>query len=368
MLKIVSCKNFKFYFVIILFTACQGPELKRFEAISEAIVYAGRREQNANNEIVLIGSASYARFQFSGDTCVLLLKNYQPYKLHNYISLELDSQYIGRFRLDGDSLISFSVPIKSKRGNHLLTVYKSTESANGFIGVAGVVCEELLPLKESPQKSIEFIGNSITCGMGLDLDIPCDTDQWYDQHNAYWAYGPLVSRRLDVNFMLSSVSGIGIYRNWNSDGPTMPTVYENTYLITDSVQKWNFSQFNPDVVSIALGTNDFSDGDGTKVRLPFDTSLYISNYIAFIENVYAHYPLTQIALLTSPMISGNKGQIYLQCLKSVKRNFKNSGRKEIQIFEFDNITPHGCGYHPDKADHQLMANQLYLFYKALLEN
>lgn len=42
-------------------------------------------------------------------------------------------------------------------------------------------------------------------------------------------------------YMLSSVSGIGVYRNWNSDGPTMPDVYKNTYLNTDTTKVWKFS-------------------------------------------------------------------------------------------------------------------------------
>lgn len=356
-------------FSILLISACGKKEFNQYPAHDPAITYAGRVDKSDTSEVILIGSASSARFFFSGDSCVVSIRNKAFYDLHNYIVVELDGQYLGRVRLEKGSVLHYPIKVSNKNLSvHELGIYKATEAMNGHVSIVGFSAGELVaPPAETPKKSIEFIGNSITCGMGLDLTIPCDTDQWYDQHNGYLAYGPLVSRRLDVNYMLSSVSGIGIYRNWNSNGPTMPQVYQNQYLDTDSTKSWDFSQFAPDVVSIALGTNDFSDGDGINERLAFDSALYISNYEGFIRTIYKHYPNTQVVLLASPMVSGEKGVMFSACLQSVKARFSGKTSKEIQVFEFDNITPHGCGYHPDAADHQLMAEQLYPFYKSLLE-
>lgn len=100
--------------------------------------------------------------------------------------------------------------------------------------------------------------------------MPCGSGAYHDQHNAYQAYGPRVARALHTNFVLSSVSGIGVYRNWNSAGPTMPQGYENTDFQPQSAQHWNFATYAPQVVSIALGTNDLSASDGKTPRLPFD--------------------------------------------------------------------------------------------------
>ena len=73
---------------------------------------------------------------------------------------------------------------------------------------------------------IEFIGNSITCGAAFDvLSIPCKMGEYHDHHNSYFAFGLKIALALYIEFILSSVSGIGDYRNWNSDGPTMPQVY-----------------------------------------------------------------------------------------------------------------------------------------------
>ena len=208
-------------------------------------------------------------------------------------------------------------------------------------------------------------------GFGNDATtIPCGTGDWFDQHNAYWAYGPILARALNADYVLSSVSGYGMYRNWNDehkDEPIIPEVYENLYLNKDSSKPYDF-KFQPDLVSICLGTNDLSDGDGTKPRLPFNEEKYISNYINFIKTVYKHAPNTRLVLLNSPMVSGERNTTLVNCLKKVIQAFKeDTTHKPIELFEFQPMIPNGCGSHPDIADDKVMANQLIPFFKKLLD-
>jgi len=367
-MKRIQFTTISTFLVLFFLSACSVKAPQKFNADAQFLQYSGRIDKTTQNDVVLIGSAASVSMQFTGDTCVVFLQNNTPGGLHNYFSIELDGEDLGRIRIEDDSMQAFPVEVVFKRDVHSLSVYKSTEASNGNIIFGGVLCEQLLEITDKPHKSIEFIGNSITCGMGNDtLEIPCHTDQWYDQHNAYWAYGPIVSRAINVNCMLSSVSGIGIYRNWNvEDGPTMPMVYENRYLNTDASKKWDFTLFKPDIVSICLGTNDFSDGDGIHERHPFDAETFTSTYVRFVETIYSHYPSTQVALLSSPMMSGEKGALLQKCLNEVKKHFENSDHLPIAIFEFEGIAPHGCDYHPDVDDHIQMADQLIPFYQQLL--
>lgn len=143
---------------------------------------------------------------------------------------------------------------------HTVWIYKATEAATGPIFIEKIIAHNISALKNPDRPLIEFIGNSITCGAAADpSEIPCGAGEYHDQHNAYYAYGPRVARILHANFLMSSVSGIGIYRNWNTDGPTMPQVYEKTDFQENSKREWNFRTYHPVVVSIALGTNDFSE-------------------------------------------------------------------------------------------------------------
>ena len=364
-------KSFRIFLLFtatfFLFSQCKTNVAQRYPANESNIIYSGRVEIRTS-DVVLIGSASSATAYFAGDTCVIYLKNNNNNDSYNFFSIELDNEDLGRFKIEGDTTIAIPVEIVFKKETHKIMISKSTEASNGYLNFEGIFCEKLETPPAQPMKSIEFIGNSITCGMGNDtLAIPCHTNQWYDQHNAYWAYGPTVSRALKVNYFLSSVSGIGIYRNWNGIGPTMPEVYENLYLNLNDQKKRDFTTFKPDIISICLGTNDFSDGDGVNPRLAFDPEIFISKYIQFIETLLSHFPEAQIALLNSPMVNGERNEIFVECLNKVKKHFDNSQFKPFAIFEFEDLIPHGCNYHPDINDHMIMADQLFPFYSELLK-
>lgn len=338
--------------------------------IENSFHYSGRIEKLDGNKVHLIGSASSVSFNFKGNTCIIYLQSIDSWEHHNYVSLELDGEYIGRLKIEKGTLQSYPIVVSKKRKIHQLTIYKATEAANGFILFGGTNAK-LSPVTPKNKKKIEFIGDSITCGMGNDTsETPCGTGEWFDQHNAYLAYGPVLSRVLNADFVLSSASGIGMYRNWNDEHknePIMPDVYENLYLNYSGHKKNYDFTFQPDLVSICLGTNDLSEGDGKKERLAFNEEKYVSNYINFIHTVYKHAPNTRIVLLNSPMVSGNRNSTVIRCLKKVIRAFENDNvHKPIQLFEFQPMNPKGCGYHPDIADDQNMANQLIPFFKKLL--
>lgn len=330
--------------------------------------YDGRIEKFADNKAVLVGAASSVSFEFIGDSCSVSLQSVEDHQ--NYVSIELDGNYIGRVRIEKGEIKNYPIKASNGKKTHHLSIYKATEAANGGVLFAGTTAKLTKNSASKKKKKIELIGDSITCGYGNDLStIPCGSGDWYDQHNGYWAYGPVLSRVLNVDFVLSSVSGYGMYRNWNDEHenePNIPDVYENLYLNKDSSKPYDFA-FQPDLVSICLGTNDLSDGDGKKTRLPFNEEKYVSNYIDFIKTVYTHAPNTRIILLSSPMVSGEKNVTFIKCLKKVIQAFENDKtHKPIVLFEFKPMSPKGCGYHPDIADDKVMADQLIPVFKKLL--
>lgn len=352
------------FFFLNLFCYSQNNKIK------SPFLYSGRIEILSDNKVNLIGSASSVSFNFEGNSCSISLQSIDSAEHHNYVSLELDGKYIGRLKIEKGALKSYPIIVPKKKKIHQLTIYKATEAANGIVLFGGTTAK-LSPISPKKKKKIEFIGDSISCGMGNDTsETPCGTGEWYDQHNAYLAYGSVVSRALNADFVLSSASGIGMYRNWNDehkDEAIMPDVYENLYLNNPSNTKLYDFNFQPDLVSICLGTNDLSEGDGKKERLAFNEEKYVFNYINFIKTVYKHAPNTRIVLLNSPMVSGDRNSTLVSCLKKVIQAFENDTfHKPIELFEFQPMNPKGCGYHPDIADDQNMANQLAPFFKKIL--
>jgi lysophospholipase L1-like esterase len=358
----------KFSFFILLFTFSLVCSSQNAETKNAHFSYSGRVELLDENKVILIGAASSVSFDFKGNSCSISLQSMEDHQ--NYVSLELDKKYIGRIRIEKGKLQSFPIVVSDKKNTHHLSIYKATEATNGGVLFVGTTAKLIESPKPKSKKKIELIGDSITSGFGNDdSTIPCGTGDWYDQHNAYWAYGPVLSRALDIDYVLSSVSGYGMYRNWNDEHieePIIPEVYENLYLNKDSSKPYDF-KFQPDLVSICVGTNDLSNGDGKKPRLPFNEEKFISNYIDFIKTVYKHAPNTRIVLLNSPMVSGDRNVTLVNCLKKVIQAFENDiTHKKIELFEFQPMTPKGCGYHPDIADDKVMADQLIPYFKQLL--
>ncbi len=268
--------------------------------------------------MTLISSAASVTMHVSGKTCVLYLRNATHGNAHNYFSIEQNNIDLGRFRIAGDQIVEWEISLPRDKAVHRIVLLKATEPGNENIEFLGVRCAALHIIEEPNKPKIEFIGNSITCGMSADMsEIPCNQGVWYDQHNAYCAYGSRIARALDAEYMLSAASGSGIYRHWNRDHPNLPEIYDQTYLNFDTTKRWDFSSWNPDVVSICLGTNDLSDGDGVTPRAPFDEERFIAEYIKFVQRIHLHYPEVQVVLLSSPMLNGAKAETLSECLYRV---------------------------------------------------
>jgi lysophospholipase L1-like esterase len=356
--------------LIVAFILCGCAAANRIDAGNNtlpatALQPFGRTILNEQKELELITSAVHFGFTFEGTECTIDAST--PYG-HGYLQYELDGVCQQRIKVEANSHqpIVLSTPTS---GKHTIWVYKATEAHTGPIVIKGIIGRNVKPLQRPTAPLIEFIGNSITCGAAADpSEVPCGTGEYHDQHNAYNAYGPRVARALRTNFILSSVSGIGIYRNWNSDGPTMPQVYEKVDFQANNPQLWNFKKYTPNVVSVALGTNDFSRGDGIKQRLPFDSASFVTQYIAFVQQVVSKYPRAQIALLSSPMNSGT-ARIQLQnCLTAVKQKVDalHVTSKPIALHFFQPMQAHGCSGHPSVEDHAVLAKELIPFFKSLL--
>jgi lysophospholipase L1-like esterase len=365
----ITLQNLVLLAILISYHVANGQEqVNDIDTLSaNALLPMGRYYYDDHNALHLISSAAHFSVGFKGKQCSIVYA-LPDTNAHGYLQYELDGVYQKRIRINGNNKLPLIIAA-AKNSRHLLTIYKTTEAHTGDIVINAVAAKNIYAAAPEKLPVIEFIGNSITCGAAADpSEIPCGTADYHDQHNAYMAYGPRVARALHAAFVLSSVSGIGIYRNWNSDGPTMPQVYEKTDFKDGSSRLWNFETYSPKVVSIALGTNDFSTGDGKRPRLPFDSAAFVNNYVKFIQLVKLKYPEAQIALLSSAMVNGSNRILLQNCLTAIKQQIDavSSSNKPVALFFFEPMQARGCGGHPNVDDHRILAEQLTPFFKQLL--
>lgn len=327
--------------------------MQLFTADNPNIQYTGRIDFSNPKLPRFWSPGVYIQAKFKGGRCSLILHDEVQYNTtHNYIEISIDQQQPYRIQLKGKT-DTLTVPSGLSGEAHIITVCKDSET--GYVTLEGIICEQLLPLPEKPAHSIEYIGDSITVGTGSDLSvIPCDKGQWYDQQNAYLSYGPLSARQLNARWQLTAVSGIGMIHSCCENKTLMPEVFDKVNLRENSLP-WNFKRYQPDVVTICLGQND-----GVQ-----DSVKFTSSYIGFIKTLRAQYPAAAIVCLTSPMADAKLTRVLKNYLRGIVQQVNALGDQKVSHYFFSKQFSHGCGGHPDLADHRLMAVEVANYIKKL---
>ena len=119
--------------ICLLLISCSEKTVQKFSFDPELMSCWGRVDYTSDQMVKLIGSASMIKLEFIGDTCVVFLKNDTPNGLHNFFSIELDGEDLGRIKITGDSITAFPIEIPFERETHTLTICKSTEESNGIL-------------------------------------------------------------------------------------------------------------------------------------------------------------------------------------------------------------------------------------------
>ena len=140
-------------------------------------------------------------------------------------------------------------------GTHTIKILKQTESNYNICEMKAIQFTGLLSEPPADKELyIEFIGDSLTCGMGNIGINGCS-----DPQSAFWedgtqSYGYMVAEQLNADYSIISQSGIGIAGGW-SNYP-METYYTAQSYTRNKSVKQEFKRI-PDVIVINLGTNDY---------------------------------------------------------------------------------------------------------------
>lgn len=298
----------------------------------------------------------YFTITFKGPSCEVILNDEVLWgSFHNYVQVVVDGKATRwQTRSKTDTL---KVAENLSDGKHTLTICKNTEANIGYLELAGIRCEELLSPLPKPLRKIEFIGNSITCGASADASmVPCGKGAWHDQHNAYMSYGAVTSRFLNAQYHLSSVSGIGLMHSCCNMDIVMPRVFDKVSMRNDTIE-WNFSQYQPDVVTICLGQND-----GIQ-----DSAAFSNNYISFVKKVRGYYPSARLVLLSSPMADASLKSFMQEVVTAVAGKLAKEGDNKISYYFFKQVYNKGCDWHPDLNEHQLIAVELTAHLKKIMK-
>ncbi len=332
----------------------KGANDGKIEASNPDIAYMGRIHWNENGEgeFTYPGTTAMLRFQGTG-----LRMETSPGSGKFMIEIDGEKPFMVKYN-PTDSLLTLVENLKDTihnvRVTYALEGYELKPTFRGFH-----IDGKLLAAEEKPELKIEFIGNSITCGYGIEDNNP-ENDFSYETENHTLTYAYKAARALNADFNVVARSGIGIYRNYGSpkegDTNTMPLEYDYTMLYNHDY-KWDHSKFHPDIICINLGTNDTSENN-------YDISLYEKHYRDFLGHLRELHPQAKIVLLTGAMLQD-------QALVDVKTVLDRLASEDDRIYRFD-MSPQtgelgfGASWHPSAQQAEKMADELIPFLRKLI--
>ena len=303
------------------------------------IQYIGRINDSNPDQPTFNWPGIEIRARFQGTSLRMVAKPKSGYFM---CSIDNATPFKVAFNSERDSVVQLATALS--QGEHSVRLMYTIEGLDRHAIFRGFVLDKgckLVTPDPLPKRKIEFIGNSITCGYG---------------------YATLTSDALGAQHFSISRSGIGAYRNYGGpatgSSDAMPQMYDLT-LYHDSTQLWNFKRWTPDVVCINLGTNDFSTP-------AYDAALYEKSYLGLVRHVRNCYPQAFIVLMSGPMLQEKTNAIVKKTLDNIKKTLNKKGDKRILRFDFtpqDGSLGYGADYHPSKAQHQKMAEELTKFLK-----
>jgi len=247
-------------------------------------------------------------------------------------------------------------------GPHAIEVVKRTETWQGTLTFTGIrlgTGAELVAPPPLPTRKLLFIGDSVTCGAGVDNYPACPAEN--NRHsNAYDAYGMALGRRLDAQSELVCYGGRGVVRDYlgHRDVLNAPQFFNYSVATDDVAQraKWEDNGWTPEAVVISLGTNDWN----LQKSDPIPEEEFVNKYVGLVCDVRRHYPqawivLTQGSIVSDPVLS-----------QWVQETVKRMSDPRVVWFASRHFSGSSCDDHPDKLQHQQIADDFEAELRRLL--
>jgi len=223
-----------------------------------------------------------------------------------------------------------------------------------------------MPAASAPARArqIEFIGDSLTVGYGNTSAFKdCTPDDIFETTDAQEGFGPLTAKHFDADYQINAFSGRGIVRNYNGfAGDSLPQLY--AYTVFDGQTKYVKPDWlQPQIIVIALGTNDFSPGDSEREKMTVEA--YTAAYIDFVSKLRGYYPDAHVFGVSSPMLgdawpepTDTSASDLKSSLAAMVEHFSEAGDDRVHQINVTKVIGTGCGTHPSVAQHASMAAEV----------
>lgn len=242
---------------------------------------------------------------------------------------------------------------------HSVEIIHRTENWQGQVALKQFILtgEKFLPAPLLPKRKILVLGDSVTCGEAIDRVADEEKNsRWW---NARASYGMLTAHALNAQVNLVCWGGRGLVRSWNgkTDDANLPDFYEFSVDDNNPATQWDHTQYQPDLIVSAIGTNDFSQG------IP-EREAYITTYVKLINKLLANHPQAHIALTEGAILNGDKKAALIDYIREAISRVNNARVHQVTSNHYPGDAQDA---HPTKEQHAAMAKDLAPQLKALMD-
>lgn len=316
-------------------------------------------------------SASAVSFRMKGKKAkVELVSNPEDYILEEqaWVAVYVNEEEEPRMRVVlGERKQKITVFESENEETVLIKIMKYSEPQYAVCGVAGFEIEgELLSRPEKKKRQIQVIGDSITCGFGVEGSLEEMFHRTVTENPAK-AYAYLAAKELDADLEIVAWSGQGIVSGYiGEEGDPvkdatwlLPMIYEyadagleHNYLKKpqEEWEKWEPESLVPDLIILHLGTNDSSYTREDEKR----NAEFLEAYLAFLETIHKKAPQAKILCMLGVMDRRLCSTVSV-AVRKFKENYREAGVSYLELplqSEEDGI---GTFCHPTYATNRKVA-------------
>lgn len=272
-----------------------------------------------------------------------------------------------------DEVIETKIVTDPKSEKVTVTLIKLSEALHSTVGIKSIDVVSKGGISPTAEKDlkIEFIGDSLTCGYGVDDEVSSHHFSTKTE-DATKAFAYKTAQILDADYSLVSYSGFGVVSGYTSvkgvkaGDYTVPDMYGalayssgryNGYNTADTA--WDFTRFQPDIVVICLGANDQTyTGNSEELKRE-----YTDGYVEFLKQIRGHNPDAYLMCCLGLVSDG----LFDALCTAAEEYYEQTGDGRISAVHLpvqDGTTGYAADYHPTAATYNnaaaLLADEILL--------
>ena len=313
------------------------------EFSGEQVRLIGRFEKSKKGEVAFTWPGSAVEFRFEGTEVGITIASNGRTRFEVDVDGAVSDLWIG----EGEAFYTLASDLNP--GVHLVRLTRLTESfsvVTRFTSDPHTDGKLLLP-PAAPSRRLLAVGDSITAGYGVEgASQACPYAP--ETSNQQLTYAALAAEELNADLHTIAWSGIGAWRSYGEAKPVNPTILErySRTLADDPETQWDITRYQPDAITIAIGTNDYWQGSVTDE--------YQLSMISLIDRIQRDYPDTPIYLIVSPMLTSAARDDQKARLTAMEEQHVHM----LDLGKIEQADGYGCDYHPNTVTQQRSAQAL----------